>query len=87
MNQKIRHFSCPCCHRYSESLYALLSIGGIYHLVTDGNRIAVLWLALSGCTRSNGVLNAGYVCFRTLHRAYDAVFVRKNAYVSFCLFC
>ncbi|KAB1220987.1 GPI mannosyltransferase 2 [Morella rubra] len=67
---------------YSESLYALLSIGGIYHLVTDGNRIAVLWLALSGCTRSNGVLNAGYVCFRTLHRAYDAVFIRKNAYLA-----
>jgi phosphatidylinositol glycan class V len=63
-------------------LYALLSVGGLYHLVTGGNSVAVLWFALSGCTRSNGVLNAGYFCFQTLHRAYDAVFIEKRAYVS-----
>ncbi|KAG7951137.1 hypothetical protein I3843_13G151600 [Carya illinoinensis] len=58
---------------YSESLYALFSIGGIYHLVTGGNSIAVLLLALSTCARSNGVLNAGYFCFQTLHQAYEAL--------------
>ncbi|KAG7983962.1 hypothetical protein I3843_04G133000 [Carya illinoinensis] len=67
---------------YSESLYALFSIGGIYHLVTGGNSIAVLLLALSTCARSNGVLNAGYFCFQTLHQAYDAVFVKKHAYLA-----
>ncbi|KAJ6430734.1 hypothetical protein OIU84_018278 [Salix udensis] len=41
---------------YTESLYALLSLGG-----------------------SNGVLNAGYLCFQTLHQAYDAVFLKKRA--------
>ncbi|KAG2675167.1 hypothetical protein I3760_13G172200 [Carya illinoinensis] len=63
---------------YSESLYALFSIGGIYHLVTGGNSIAVLLLALSTCARSNGVLNAGYFCFQTLHQAYEALYLSKN---------
>lgn len=67
-------------------MYALLSVGGLYHLVTGGNSAAVLWFALSGCARSNGVLNAGYFCFQTLHRAYDAVFIEKRAYVSESLF-
>lgn len=67
---------------YSESLYALLSVGGLYHLVTGGNSAAVLWFALSGCARSNGVLNAGYFCFQTLHRAYDALFIEKRAYLA-----
>lgn len=67
---------------YSESLYALFSVGGLYHLVTGGNSIAVLWLAISGCARSNGVLNAGYFCFQTMHQAYDAVFVKKRAYLA-----
>ncbi|KAF5725513.1 hypothetical protein HS088_TW23G00236 [Tripterygium wilfordii] len=64
---------------YSESLYALFSVGGVYHLVSGANSIAVFWFALSGCARSNGVLNAGYFCFQTLHQAYDAVFQKKNA--------
>lgn len=68
-------------------MYALLSVGGLYHLVTGGNSVAVLWFALSGCARSNGVLNAGYFCFQTLHRAYDAVFIEKRAYVSESIFC
>ncbi|XP_042956466.1 GPI mannosyltransferase 2-like isoform X1 [Carya illinoinensis] len=67
---------------YSDSLYALFSIGGIYHLVIGGNGIAVLLLALSTCARSNGVLNAGYFCFQTLHQAYDAVFVKRHAYLA-----
>ncbi|XP_038695242.1 GPI mannosyltransferase 2-like isoform X2 [Tripterygium wilfordii] len=67
---------------YSESLYALFSVGGVYHLVSGANSIAVFWFALSGCARSNGVLNAGYFCFQTLHQAYDAVFQKKNACVA-----
>ncbi|KAM7469501.1 hypothetical protein LguiA_007684 [Lonicera macranthoides] len=50
---------------YSEILYALLSIGGC-HLMSGKSNYATLWLALSGSARSNGVLNAGYVCFQTM---------------------
>lgn len=70
--------------RYSESLYALFSVGGLYHLISGKNSIAVLLLALSGCARSNGMLNAGYVCFQTMHLAYVAV-LRKRPFVSFYL--
>ncbi|MCL7028451.1 hypothetical protein MKW94_001896 [Papaver nudicaule] len=63
---------------YTESLYSLLSLGGIYHLLSGGNTIAMLLFALSGFTRSNGVLNAGYICFQAMHQAYDAI-VRKNS--------
>ncbi len=82
---KSRHFCCVCYDRYSESLYALFSVGGLYYLVSGGNTIAVLCLALSGCARSNGVLNAGYFCFQTMHQAYDAVFIKKRAKVSICM--
>ncbi|KAM7469443.1 hypothetical protein LguiA_007626 [Lonicera macranthoides] len=78
---------------YSESLYALLSIGGLYHLISGKTNYATLCLALSGSARSNGVLNAGYICFQTMHRAYDVVFVNKRYYVliagalrSICVF-
>ncbi|KAK7362514.1 hypothetical protein VNO77_04630 [Canavalia gladiata] len=63
---------------YSESLYALLSLGGLYHFVSGGNNLAVLFFAISGCARSNGVLNAGYLCFQTMHRAYHAAFHKKR---------
>lgn len=46
------------------------------------NNLAALWFAFSGCARSNGVLNAGYIGFQTLHRAYDAVFLKKSTFVS-----
>ncbi|KAK7317903.1 hypothetical protein RJT34_02513 [Clitoria ternatea] len=59
---------------YSESLYALLTFGGMYHFVSGGNDLAVVLFALSGSARSNGVLNAGYICFQTMHRAYHAAF-------------
>ncbi|XP_006354157.1 GPI mannosyltransferase 2 [Solanum tuberosum] len=64
---------------YTESMYALCSIGGLYYLMRGSNNIATLWLALTGFARSNGVLNAGYICFQTMHRSYKAAFVRKNA--------
>ncbi|XP_027345366.1 GPI mannosyltransferase 2 isoform X2 [Abrus precatorius] len=63
---------------YSESLYALLSLGGLYHFVSSRNNLAVLFFALSGCARSNGVLNAGYLCFQTMHRAHHALFQKKR---------
>ncbi|XP_077236297.1 uncharacterized protein LOC143877880 [Tasmannia lanceolata] len=62
---------------YSESLYALFSFGGMYHVLAGSNTTAVLLFALSGSARSNGVVNAGYFCFQAMHQAYDAVF-RKN---------
>ncbi|KAL1810251.1 hypothetical protein ACET3Z_027241 [Daucus carota] len=46
---------------YSESLYALLSIGGICHLMSGAKNKSTLWFALSVLARSNGVLNAGYI--------------------------
>ncbi|WCJ41545.1 GPI mannosyltransferase 2 [Euphorbia peplus] len=64
---------------YSESLYSLFSLGGLYHLLTGGDNIAVLWFALSGCARSNGVLNAGYLGFQMIHKVYNDVFLRKRA--------
>lgn len=67
---------------YTESMYALCSIGGLYYLMRGSNNIATLWLALSGFARSNGVLNAGYICFQTMHRSYEAAFVRKHAGVT-----
>jgi Gpi18-like mannosyltransferase len=68
--------------RYSESLYAVLSLGGVYYFVSGKNNLSVLLLALSGCARSNGVLNAGYIYFQTMHRAYHALFQNKNVTVS-----
>ncbi|KAF7827567.1 GPI mannosyltransferase 2 isoform X1 [Senna tora] len=68
---------------YTESLYSFLSIGGVYHLISGGNSLAVLYLALSGCARSNGVVNAGYFCFQTMHRAYDAMFQKRKISLAF----
>ncbi|XP_077230266.1 uncharacterized protein LOC143863480 isoform X2 [Tasmannia lanceolata] len=65
---------------YSETLYALFSLGGVYHLLAGSNTIAMLLLALSGSARSNGVLNAGYFCFQALHQAYNAIFGKNYAY-------
>ncbi|KAD5961605.1 hypothetical protein E3N88_13078 [Mikania micrantha] len=65
---------------YSESLYALLSIGGLYFLISGADNLAAILLALSGCARSNGVLNAGYIGFQTMHQAYDALFLQKNPF-------
>ncbi|XP_012455085.1 uncharacterized protein LOC105776749 isoform X4 [Gossypium raimondii] len=67
---------------YSESLYALFSVGGCYYLVSRANNIAVLWLALSGFARSNGVLNAGYFGFQAMHQAYDAFYLKKSAFLA-----
>ncbi|XP_009762374.1 uncharacterized protein [Nicotiana sylvestris] len=64
---------------YTESMYALCSIGGLYFLMRGSNNFATIWLALSGFARSNGVLNAGYICFQTMHRSYEAAFVKKHA--------
>ncbi|CAI0474909.1 unnamed protein product [Linum tenue] len=63
---------------YTESLYSLSSLGGLYHLISGATNISVLWFALSACARSNGVLNAGYFCIQTMHRVYDVVFLQKR---------
>ncbi|KAG4180313.1 hypothetical protein ERO13_A10G158900v2 [Gossypium hirsutum] len=39
-------FTAMYFYRYSESLYALFSVGGCYYLVSRVNSIVVLWLAL-----------------------------------------
>lgn len=68
--------------RYSESLYAVLSIVGLYHLLSGANNVATLCFALSGAARSNGMLNAGYICFQTIHQAYNAIFQKKRASIA-----
>lgn len=50
--------------------------------MSGANNFAILCLALSGFARSNGVLNAGYIGFQTMHRAYDAIFRKKHLIVS-----
>lgn len=67
---------------YTESLYALLSIGGTYLLMSGANIFSVVLFALSGLSRSNGVVNAGYHGFNALHLFYYAMYVKKRAYVS-----
>nr|KAJ0219363.1 hypothetical protein LSAT_V11C300104940 [Lactuca sativa] len=42
------------------------------------NLLALLSLAFFGLLRSNGVLNAGYIGFQTIHQAYDVVFLKKE---------
>lgn len=43
---------------------------------------STLWFALSVLARSNGVLNAGYIGFQTMHQAYDAAYYKRRVYVS-----
>ncbi|PIN11726.1 putative Dolichyl-phosphate-mannose-protein mannosyltransferase [Handroanthus impetiginosus] len=63
---------------YSESLYALLSFGGLYYFMNGADCYATFWFALSGCARSNGVLNAGYICFRTMQQVNEAFLSGKR---------
>ncbi|OEL37825.1 hypothetical protein BAE44_0001153 [Dichanthelium oligosanthes] len=63
---------------YSESLYALFSLGGLFYLFSGANTVAAIMLALSGSARSNGALNAGYFCFQALLQAYDAAVQKKR---------
>ncbi|KAL3824762.1 hypothetical protein ACJIZ3_020791 [Penstemon smallii] len=65
---------------YSESLYAFLSFGGLYHFMNGADNYATIWLALSGSARSNGVLNAGYICFRTMLQVHKAFLSRRHYY-------
>ncbi|KAJ3675551.1 hypothetical protein LUZ60_004593 [Juncus effusus] len=67
---------------YSESLYALFSLGGLYHLFSGSKFISVIMLALSGSARSNGTLNAGYVCFLALVQAFNALFHNKAPFLA-----
>lgn len=66
---------------YSESLYALLTFGGLYYFINCYDYWAVLWFAVSGCARSNGVLNAGYICYRTMLQVNETLFSRTHSYI------
>ncbi|GJN27921.1 hypothetical protein PR202_gb15986 [Eleusine coracana subsp. coracana] len=67
---------------YSESLYALFSLGGMFYLFSGANAVAMIMLALSGSARSNGALNAGHFCFQALLQTYDSVIQKKRPLVS-----
>lgn len=69
--------------RYTESLYALFSFGGLYYLFSGATTVAMLMLALSGSARSNGALNAGYFCFQAMQYAYDVIIQKKRPIVGF----
>lgn len=49
--------------------------------MSGAKNLSTLCLALSVLARSNGVLNAGYIGFQTMHQAYDAYY-KKRVYVS-----
>lgn len=68
--------------RYSESLYAVFSLGGLFHLFSGSSTLAMIMIALSGSARSNGAVNAGYFCFMALMQAITAVFQKKRPFVS-----
>lgn len=68
---------------YAESLYALFSLGGLFYLFSGAHNLSTVWLALSGLTRSNGMLNAGYICYQTMHQTYNALFAEKHFLVSY----
>ncbi|PKA47155.1 phosphatidylinositol glycan, class V [Apostasia shenzhenica] len=63
---------------YSESLYALSSLGGIFYLFSGYQTLAMILLAISGAARSNGAINAGYFCFKALLQTYDAIIQKKG---------
>ncbi|CAN6555923.1 unnamed protein product [Malus baccata var. baccata] len=77
-------FAAVYLYRYSETLFTFFSVGGLYHLISGKDVIAVLWFALSGFSRSHGVLSAGYFCFQTMHQiqTYDAVFSGKCPFLA-----
>lgn len=52
---------------YTESLFALFSFGGIWYFLTGKRWAALLFWALSSGTRSNGILNAGFLIFQAIH--------------------
>ncbi|KAG0450437.1 hypothetical protein HPP92_026757 [Vanilla planifolia] len=64
---------------YSESLYALSSLCGLFYLFFGSNAMSMLLLCVSGAARSNGAINAGYICFMSLLQSYDAIIQKKSA--------
>lgn len=47
-------------------------------MVSGANGFAIILFALSGAARSNGFVNAGYVCYCTMHKAFDAIFCKRD---------
>ena len=47
-------------------------------MISGSDGIALIMLAISGAVRSNGAVNAGYICFVALHRASG----KRNFYVG-----
>ncbi|EPS63667.1 hypothetical protein M569_11110, partial [Genlisea aurea] len=67
---------------YSESLFALLSFGGLYYIMRGSDYRASFWFALSTFVRSNGILNAGYICFRKLLQVTEDFLYRKGTFLA-----
>ena len=54
---------------YSESLFSALTFGGIYYCIEYKFVIASIFFAASGLTRSNGLINIGFLLYFALQKA------------------
>ena len=54
---------------YSESLFSALTFGGIYYCIEYKFIIASTFFAVSGLTRSNGLVNIGFLLYFALQKA------------------
>ncbi|XP_065581696.1 GPI mannosyltransferase 2-like [Artemia franciscana] len=55
---------------YSESLFALFTFSGLYCLKSDKPFTASIFFSLSCATRSNGILNVGFIFYYCLNCIY-----------------
>ncbi len=67
-------FSAP----YTESLYLLLTLLGLYQFEKKNNMGAAFFFALSGATRSNGLVNLGFLLYATLVQFLSQIKVTSN---------
>ncbi|KAK2718902.1 GPI mannosyltransferase 2-like [Artemia franciscana] len=55
---------------YSESLFCFFTFSGLYYLKNNKPFKATLLFSLSAATRSNGILNIGYILYYHLNKIY-----------------
>lgn len=66
---------------YTESLYSMLTFMGLYFVFSGSQLFASLAFFLSGLTRSNGLLNFGYIAFITIRAFFKSDLGKK----TFCI--
>ena len=68
-------FSAP----YSEGLFAVCSFGGMLHLERNNVMKAACYFALSGATRSNGLINMAFIWHRQLKGVIETLTASNEA--------